>query len=338
MAAIARHDPAGRDPSPLAILGCVSHSPLIAIRPKAPPEEVAVMAHCDAFRAQVDAFEPEQIVFFVNDHFAGFHYSNMPAYCVGTACTAVADLGGQAGPIPVNEADAVALVAFLRDEGFDPAISYKMTVDHAMSQPLNRLIGGIDRVPVLPVFISVFTPPLMRFRRSRLLGEAVGRFIARQGKRTIIMASGGISHHPAHYFPMMGTAPDDVHGYQLDGARGGTMTDDEWFGRFTEMHERGAQLTAERLRTADDMRFNADFDHAFLAALTEERLSALDELDQDEVVEQAGVGALELHMWIAAASAFRAVEGSKPLTTYYAPIVEYCTAYAMAYSGLSARG
>jgi hypothetical protein len=230
------------------MFGCVSHSPLIAIRPKAPPQEAEILAHCEAFRAQAEAFRPDRILFFTNNHFAGFHYANMPAYCVGTRAIAVPDLGGAAGEIPVPSADSIALIEHLRAEGFDPGISYRMSLDHAVSQPLLRLIGAIDRYPLIPLFISVFTPPLMRFQRSRLIGEAVGRWIAAgaaAGTRTLIMGSGGISHHPVRYFPLMGTAEPRVHGYQLEGERGGTMTDAEWFTRFADMRPGPRQRVAD---------------------------------------------------------------------------------------------
>lgn len=314
------------------LFGCVSHSPLIAIRPVAPPQESEIQAHCDAFRALVEAFRPDRILFFTNNHFAGFHYANMPAYCVGTAAEAVPDLGGAAGPIPVPAADAIALVEHLRAEGFDPGISYRMQVDHAISQPLMRLVGAIDRYPLIPVFISVFTPPLMRFGRSRLVGESVGRWIAASGQRTLIMGSGGISHHPVRYFPLMGTAEPRVHGYQLEGERGGTMTDAEWFTRFADMHVEGAQMVVDGRRTAADMRLNATFDNDFLDRLCAGDLASMDDWDQAALIEKAGVGALELHLWIAAMAAYRTAAGSQPLVRYYAQTPEYGTAYATVYS------
>jgi 2,3-dihydroxyphenylpropionate 1,2-dioxygenase len=314
------------------MLGCVSHSPLIAIRPRAPSQEAEILAHNQDFRAAFEAFKPDRILFFTNNHFAGFHFSNMPAYCIGTRCEAVADLGGTPGPIPVPVDDSIGLLEHLREEGFDPAISYKMPVDHAVSQPLMRLLGALDRVPLIPVFISCFTPPLMRFKRSRLLGAAVGRWIARQGRRTLIMGSGGISHHPVRYFPLMGTADERVAGYQLDGERGGTMTDAEWFQRFADMHIEGAEMVLDGRRTTRDMRFNEVFDNDFLRRLCEGDLSSMDDWEPGELIETAGVGALELHLWIAAMAAQMAASGPQPLVRYYAPTPEYGTAYGMVYS------
>jgi 2,3-dihydroxyphenylpropionate 1,2-dioxygenase len=34
------------------------------------------------------------------------------------------------------------------------AVSYNMQVDHGFAQPLEFLLGGLDRLPVLPVFIN----------------------------------------------------------------------------------------------------------------------------------------------------------------------------------------
>jgi Catalytic LigB subunit of aromatic ring-opening dioxygenase len=139
------------------MLGCSSHSPLIVINPVDTPDSPAIDAEIADFRKQVEAFDPDYIVMFANDHFANFHYSNMPAYCVGVAAEAMADIGGTPGKIPSVSTEAVALVDYLRKAGFDPAISYKMMMDHGFSQPIARLVGAIDRYPLIPIFISVFT-------------------------------------------------------------------------------------------------------------------------------------------------------------------------------------
>jgi hypothetical protein len=57
------------------MFACVSHSPLIVVRKREP--EVADNA---ALRARVEAFAPDYILMFSNDHFASFHYSNMPVF------------------------------------------------------------------------------------------------------------------------------------------------------------------------------------------------------------------------------------------------------------------
>lgn len=59
------------------------------------------------------------------------------------------------------------------------------------------LLGGIDRVPVVPVFINCVAQPLGPARRARLLGQAVGRAAAALGRRVMFIGSGGLSHDPA---------------------------------------------------------------------------------------------------------------------------------------------
>lgn len=313
------------------MFGCVSHSPLIVVRKRVPNVEPRILADCAAFRAKVEAFKPDYIVFFSNDHYAGFHYSNMPAFCVGTAAEAVNDIGGTPGKIPVPEEAAMALVAHLRDCDFDPAISYKMRVDHGFSQPLARLLGGIDRWPVVPIFISPFTPPLIAYRRTRHFGEAVGRFIGASGKRVLIMGSGGISHHPARYYPLAADADPAVYGWQLDGEAGGTMTAEQWFDRLHTMHHDGAQAVADGRRTVADMRLNREFDEDFLARIADARLDSMDDWDQQEIIASAGVGALEIHNWVAARAA-HAAAGGGAVETRYDLVVEYAVGYAMAQS------
>ncbi len=313
------------------MFGCVSHSPIIVVRKHMPQVEPRLIADCAAFRARVEAFNPDHIVMFSNDHFASFHYSNMPAFCVGTHCEAVDDVGGTPGKIPVPEEDAMALAEYLRKEHFDTAISYLMRVDHGFSQPLKRLLGGIDRWPLIPVFISAFTRPFVSFSRARLLGEAVGRFIATSGKRVLIMGSGGLSHHPEHYYPMRENASPAVYGWQLDGEAGGTMTKEQWFTRLLTMHLEGADAIVAGTRTVADMRLNADFDQQVLDYITSGELVPMDDWNHLEIVAKAGVGALEILNWIAARAAYRAAGGGA-VTASYDLVPDYAVGYALAQS------
>jgi 2,3-dihydroxyphenylpropionate 1,2-dioxygenase len=314
------------------MFGCVTHSPIIMVRTRAPKEETRIQQACEAFRERVEAFAPDYVVLFSNDHFAGFFYANMPPYCIGAGCEAIADVGGTAGTIPVPKEDAISLVSYLRDRDFDPAISYRMRVDHGFSQPLTRLLGGIDRWPVIPIFTSTFTPPLMTFRRSRLFGTEVGRFVAESGKRVLILGSGGLSHHPARYFPAPADAPPDVYAWQLDGEREGTFTQAEWLERLDDMHREGAAWIAAGKRTPADMRLNRDFDEDVLRRLSQRDLASMDHWDQTDLVERAGLGALEIHNWVAATAAYAAAGGGDVLANY-----DFLPDYAVGYAFMHSR-
>lgn len=315
-------------------LVCVSHSPIIMIRAKAPAEEPAILEHYAQCVRSIEDYAPEQVVVFGGDHFAGFPLACMPAHCIGLACEAVDDVGGFPGRMDVPCEMASALVAHLRDDDFDTAVSYKMRVDHGFSQPIKRLTGALDQYPTIPIFIGALAPPYLPFRRSRMLGESIGRFIRRSGRRTLFIGSGGLSHHPTRYYPLVGAGEPDVAAYQLEGDRGGSFTDPQWFRRLHDMHVEGAQMLVSGARTREDIRLNPEIDKRFLEVLCSGDLAVFDYWKPAELVETAGIGFLELHTWIAAAAAHQAAGGAAPAHPIYAPTLEYGIGYGMVSAGL----
>lgn len=183
------------------LLACVSHSPIMMICARAPADEPQILALYERCAKAIAGFDPELVIAFGTDHFAGFFLNAVPAYCVGFDARAVEDVGGFGGPLRVPAAVAQDLLGYLRASGFDPGSSYLMTVDHAFSQPLHRLTGALDRYPVIPIFIAALVPPFLSFARSRAIGAAVGRFASATGKRVLFLGSGGLSHHPTRYYP-----------------------------------------------------------------------------------------------------------------------------------------
>jgi 2,3-dihydroxyphenylpropionate 1,2-dioxygenase len=315
-----------------SMLTCVSHSPIIMVRAKAPADEPAILALYAQCAAAIARFDPEQVIIFGSDHFAGFFLSTMPAYCIALAAEAVADVGGFGGKFNVPSEAASALIVHMREAGFDPAISYQMTVDHAFSQPIMRLTGALDRYPVIPIFIGALAPPYMSFARSRAFGAAVGSFIAASAKRTLIIGSGGLSHHPTRYYPLLGEASPEVAAWQLHGERAGTFTSTAWFAKLRDDHLTGADMLISGQRTAEHIRLNADFDRWFMARLGEGDAESLARIPPDEAFEKAGIGSLELHTWIAALAAHQSAGGAPPTQQIYSPTLEYGIGYGMAYS------
>jgi 2,3-dihydroxyphenylpropionate 1,2-dioxygenase len=83
------------------------------------------------------------------------------------------------------------------------------------------------------------------------------------------------------------------------------------------MHHEGAGMITRGERTAQDMRLNAASDKRFLDVLLSGNLQLFDRWDQDALVEQAGVGSMELQTWIAATSAHLAFGGAVPQLDVY---------------------
>ena len=315
-----------------SMLVCVSHSPIIMIRAIAPADEPAILDLYAQCAAAISRFAPECVVIFGSDHFAGFFYANMPAYCLGLAATAVDDVGGFAGPLQVPAERATGLLQQLRHDGFDPSSSQQMKVDHAFSQPLRRLTGALDRYPTIPIFIGAQTPPFLGFARTRSFGQSVGRHFAASGQRVLYIGSGGLSHHPTRYYPLPGEASPAVAAWQLAGPQGGSLSETQWLSKLHEDHVAGADMLISGQRTRQDIRLNPEFDRQFMARFVDGDLEQLASMNADQCLAQAGIGSLELHTWIAALAAQRAAGGALASRHIYSPTLEYGIGYGMAWS------
>ena len=127
-----------------------------------------------AASAALHAFNPDLVVVFGPDHFNGFFYELMPAFCIGTSAEGSKDWHLESGPLRVPRELALSCVRFLQARDFDVAISHQMKVDHGMTIPLYKLTGALARYDVLPVFVNCAADPRPSFRRVRAFGEAIG--------------------------------------------------------------------------------------------------------------------------------------------------------------------
>ena len=314
-------------------LVCTSHSPILYLRPEKPDYEDDIFRILAERREAVRAFDPGIAFVFGADHYAGFHLNAMPSFCIGRGTAhAVDDVGGFPGPLDVDREVGLGLLQFLRGAGFDPGQSLRMTVDHGFSQTMKNILGELDACPCVPVFIGAMTTPFLAFRRSRELGAAVGRYAATLERRVLFLASGGLSHHPARYYPPIGEGPPEIEAWQMAGSAGGSFTDAEWFETLLDMHVEGARMLADGRRTRADVRLNPEIDRAFLDILASGDLAALDSWDVGALVETAGIGFAEVHGWIAAAAANLACGGSAPAVDFYRDTLEYAIGYAIAHA------
>ena len=320
-----------RKPSKSA-LACASHSPLLHCFERPPEQWDAIQAGFAAGREFIDGFDPELVFLFGSDHFNGFFLQLMPAFCIGLEAQAEEDIGGFAGELSVPRQVALDSIEHLRASGFDPACSYRMRVDHAFSQTLNNLVGGLQAAPTVPIFINCICEPYVPFQRTRRFGEALGRHAAGLGRRVLFLASGGLSHHPRRYYPAFGDGGAELTAWQLSGGRSElSLSREQWLKRLRDMHIEGAKMIVRGERTAQDMRLNEASDRRFLNLLTRGQLEAFDAWDQQALVKEAGIGAMELQTWIAAAAAHLACGGRPPRLAHYSLAPELGIACGIAY-------
>ena len=153
---------------------CCSHSPLMTTGIEETERGVQgqFFREMDSCAAALHKFNPDLVVVFGPDHFNGFFYELMPAFCIGTAAEATRDWHLEGGPLRVPRDLALACVRHLQSRDFDVALSHAMKVDHGITIPLFKLTGALARYSVLPVFINCAADPRPPFRRVRVTNRS----------------------------------------------------------------------------------------------------------------------------------------------------------------------
>ncbi|MBL8166840.1 MAG: hypothetical protein JNJ50_01720, partial [Acidobacteria bacterium] len=79
--------------------------------------------------------------------------------------------------------------------GFDLAYSEDAVLGHTFAVPFEFVIGG-RAIPVVPLHVNVYMPPLPTPKRCAAFGRAIADVVAARSERVAIIASGGMSHYP----------------------------------------------------------------------------------------------------------------------------------------------
>ncbi len=298
---------------------CASHSPLMTADMEESQQGVQKqffreLASCSA---ALHAFNPDLVVVFGPDHFNGFFYELMPAFCIGSAAEGTKDWHLEGGPLKVPRELAVACVRHLQSRDFDVALSHAMKVDHGITIPLYKLTGALARYSVLPVFINCAADPRPSFRRVRAFGAAIGEFLAGQDMRVTVIGSGGLSHDPPT--PRINHSEPGVTQRLVDRA---TPTQAE-----LDARERRVIAAARDLVNGGGpcLPPSEQWDRDFLQSFLEARLERFDSLTDDEIDRVAGFGAHEVRTWVAAGAAAQRMGNPRSELRYYQLVPEWIT-------------
>lgn len=304
----------------LALMQCLSHTPLLGYLDPAQSVLDEVSNLVKAARERIARFDPELVFLFSPDHYNGFFYNVMPPFCIGMAAHAIGDFGTPCGPLSVPKSLAEACAASVLADDVDAAVSYSMQVDHGFAQPLDFLLGGLEHHPIIPIFINGVAPPLPSFRRARLLGEAVGRYAQQTGKRVLFLGSGGLSHQP----PVPELATANAHMQDRLKGSGYHLPDQERALRTQRVIDAARKFVQDQ----DTLHpLNPEWDNHFLDLIEQSRMAELDAIRNEDVSALAGKSAHEVKTWVAAAAALSVFGPYVASHRYYRPIPEWIAGF-----------
>ena len=311
-----------------AVVG-LSHSPLIGKNDPEPEVLERVEAAVDAARIFIADFAPELVVLYAPDHYNGFFYKEMPPFCLGTEAHSVGDFGSQTGPLSVDTDAAKALAQGALQRGVDLTISARMTVDHGFAQPLETLFGGIDQIPVVPIFVNGVATPLCPISRIRALGTAVGHAATGLKRRVLFLASGGLSHDPP--VPVLEGAPPKVADALIEGHPPTSEQRSRGEGRVVQAGRDYAAGTTAMIP------INPAWDNTLLDLLERGDLAAFDDWTVDDMAAEGGGSAHEVRSWIAAFASLAATGDYEMNYRFYEPIPAWIAGFAVASARQAAR-
>ena len=181
----------------MSILGgaMLPHAPQFFTEP--PTEDMANVAQVREVARRIGeglhALKPDLWIIIANDHAQQFFHQCAPAFTVHVGGEAGGQFAGRTFHWPVPSEIGFALVRDLYRSGFDPAFTSTAEIDYALGIPLTHV--GVTQ-PVLPIYVNAYLPPQPTIERCYEFGRALARSIDRLGLRTVVLASGGMSHFP----------------------------------------------------------------------------------------------------------------------------------------------
>src|SRR5262249_45606149 len=160
-------------------------------------EDKANVEHVRAVAADIGKrlreLEPDLWIIFSNDHAEQFFHNAAPPFTVHVGGEATGEFAGRKFHWQIPSEIGFELVRQLYRQNFDPAFTSTAKIDYAIGIPLTHL-GHTG--PVLPIYVNAYLPPQPTMERCYAFGQAIARTVTAMGLKTVILASGGMSHFP----------------------------------------------------------------------------------------------------------------------------------------------
>jgi len=173
------------------------HAPQLFTRPpeEDPRQLDASIAAMRKLGRALDETRPDALIVFASDHMETFFLQAVPTFSVIAGERANASFAGRAWNPRIHQALAENLLEGLVRRDFDMAYSQEALLGHSFAAPFEWVLEGRN-IPVVPVFINTYLPPLPSARRCAALGKAIADIVASRQEKVALLASGGMSHYP----------------------------------------------------------------------------------------------------------------------------------------------
>src|SRR5713101_4662460 len=179
-----------------------SHGPLIVREwERVPAEQKSrVSAAYRELGRQLMAAKPDVLIVVSPDHWSNFFLDNYPAVCLGIGETNDGPPEPWMRDFPHREIKghapfALHMAQTALNEGFEPAVSHRLKLDHGSCIPLWRMeLGKLPRI--VPMIVNSIEPPLPSIARCLQWGTLLRKSIETYAEplKVAVLATGGLSH------------------------------------------------------------------------------------------------------------------------------------------------
>lgn len=266
--------------------------------------------------SQLDRARPDAAIIIGSNHFRGFWLDLMPAFTIGVdKVVSAGEHGTPEGELPAQPDLALQICEGLLARSFDIAFSANLHVDHGISHAFQWLVRDLQ-IPIVPIVINCFAPPLPTLARCEAFGAALGNVVRSLpgAQRIALIATGGLSHDIP--FPDWRSPVTDDDQFLVDSWRDGR-------GDWKRFEERRRSIVVNHPPV-----INETFDRRFLELLRSNGLASFTTPQAERsLVREAGNGGNEIRAWLAMAAALNNCPGQ---ILAYSPMPEWLTGMAVA--------
>lgn len=173
------------------------HAPQLLSRP-AHEDPAKLDGSTEALRVfgrALDDTRPDAVLVIGIDHLETFWLEAVPTFTLVLSPQARARYMQRERRVPVHTELAAHLLHGVVARDVDLTYSQDATLGHAFLTPFEFVLGDRD-IPVVPLLVNAYLPPLPSPRRCFALGKAIAAALADRPERVAVLASGGMSHFP----------------------------------------------------------------------------------------------------------------------------------------------